>query len=396
MPKHLTLIAVFSYKEVDSLFMLGDGLISNEFESPGNFIMPGSGPIGRPRSKTGNYLEAIEQKVNVIDGDLAFVWSGRRKIAGEFGDLLHSLFHSDDWSFESLVTFSKNWEESLPEEHKDEISIICAARFDGRYKLYNYGAEVFNSYNKFSKLLISGSGRDAFLDWAAEEEGDITNFDQALGNAMLLLTKLYHYDIFDKVTYREEFGGMFELANCSVDGIVKISDIFIATIDIDATQFATRGVAIPLTFFKYDTLENLTILREVKGTVNPDNRENPNMKNIGHAYFPIVSCQRDESIPALHGLIEEGSAYDSKYIGDLRATHVLLMLKLFDDEHVLRIALYFRKPGRDSDVRLELVDGDTRLWLSNSVLESINRNVDKNVNLETGKLKDHIKEGCFS
>ena len=87
----MTLSALFKYKNTESIFMLADGLLSSDQPDHGNFIMPGAGGVGRPRSDHGMYLNSLEQNLNVLGRDLAFAYAGDHALGARFGELLERM-----------------------------------------------------------------------------------------------------------------------------------------------------------------------------------------------------------------------------------------------------------------------------------------------------------------
>lgn len=379
----MTLAAQFTYKHNKSIFMLGDGLISSEIEPSGNFIMPGSGKLSHPRSRHG-YFVGLEQKLNVLGKDLAFVWSARRDLALRFATELLEIYEDDSYQFDMLKSFLDRWTATLPPKDRDEIKLIVVAWVDGTYMTWRYGLKEIKGYKHFDSLLIAGTGTLNFLDTIGQESGNIETDDQAIGQAMNVLNKFYHDDLFIKSNYSDAFGGFYELAECSQSGIEKLSDVFITTLHIDAKQL-DRGFAVPLKFLKYDTLDGLSVLREVRAT---GDENAPDLKNFGHACLPIIPKYREKAMKVFERLQTEGNCFESKIIGDMKAKYTLIMLELVDGESVRKIPLYYRRPNRNSPLSLSLEDGQAALFFATELIEEINSVIEKYIDKDDSRLKE--------
>lgn len=347
--------------------------------------MPGIGKVGRPKSKYGYYFHSIEQKLNILGPDLAFVWSGDRDLAERFGIELNNLYNTDNFSFQKLELHLNEWPNTLNDKERDEIDLMSVFRSDDQYKAWNHGGHNLDGYSIFSKLWIAGSGSDNFLKTMEIEKGKILNDSDALGNAMNILNKFYHDDLFIRNNYAEAFGGFYELATLSQNGIEKISDILITSFHIDARQL-DKGIGMPITFLKYDVIDKVTIVRELKGS---GTESNVDFKNVGHAYFPIIPELRESSLKTFSKVAKEQKFFDSKYIGDLKAKHTIIMLRFVDETHELKIPLYYRKSKRNTPVELSLVDGQVEMFLSQHILDTINQNIDKNIDKKNKRIIIH-------
>lgn len=389
----MTFIACFKYKNTDSIFLLADGLLSTEDADQGTFIMPGKGKVGRPKSDLGYYMDSLEQKLNVLGPDLAFAYAGDRDLGARFGEDLHDLYSSPGFSFSALKDFCDKWPDGLAPEEKSEVSLLCICREDDTYQTWSYEMKQADGYKHFSKLLVSGSGVNNFQDTIDQESDVIDSDDKAMGHAMNILNKFYHDDLFVGKNYAQSFGGFYELAACTQEGITKVTDIFISTIHVDVRQL-DRGIALPLTFLKYDTLGDATVLRELKAHQSPDS-DNPDFENSGHIYFPLVSARQKAAWTEVQNLQAEGSFFDSQLIGDLKSKHTVVMLEIVDEEFQIKIPLYWRKSGRDSPIQMTLKDGKVEAFLSNELLEAIYRNIETNIDTENKCLKREITEKIY-
>ncbi len=382
----MTLISQFKYKNTDAIFMFADGLISSDAPEEGNFIMPGVGRVGRPQTIHKLYLHSMEQKLNVLGKDLAYSYAGSYDLGARFGNDLHTLYTDPEFNFEKLVEFCDSWSEALTDEEKHEVALLCTYHDDDEYRTWNYEMKNADGYKHYSLLRIEGSGIKNFQKVVDEDSNVIENDDHAFGHAMNLVNKFYHDDLFVQSNYNQSFGGFYELATCSQEGIEKVTDIFVSTIHIDARRLAD-GFAIPITFLKQDHIDNVTVLRDLK-KVNESLPDGTDMRASGHIYLPTIDAFKEKAVETAQKILSEGQFYNSELIGDLKAKHTLIMLELVDETHVLKIPLYYRRANRNTPMAVTNVDGEISIFLETELLQTIERNIDTHIDRENKCLRD--------
>ena len=222
----MTIVAHLAVGGVHSL--IGDLLISS-LENPGVLVnIPAARNINARFISTRRFIVGLQQKVVILNKNLAVAWSGSFPQAHELFATLEPMRNLTSIDPEYVETVIENVDSS----QKDRLSLIAVVVAGSDAKLITHHVSPPQDFDPVRYVACAGTGAHIFqeiLRQQANNAGRINpnvSLDQIGSGFDLNLISAMHSEEFSSTRgIQAGWGGGFELARYGNDGIKKISDI---------------------------------------------------------------------------------------------------------------------------------------------------------------------------